>query len=529
MTSRPGDADEADRTYDEISLKPYFDTLWSYRRVIAASVIGAATFYLVGVLLVFLLSPAEHLSSVPFRLLFDGAEKGEYPNGTNFSTSEIVAGPVLTEVFKVNDLKRFGKYEDFKDSVFVLQSNLDLELLGYEYQARLADTRLSPVDRAGLEAEYRRKREALVDPIYSLTMRRHERLSSMPRDLVNKVLLDVLTTWAKQADERKGATKYNVDVLSPGILHRQMLEQEDYLVAIDNMRAKTARVLATLDEIEKLPGAKALRVGEDRVTVAEVRAELEDVIRFKLEPLMRLILSEGITKNARALSLYASNQLFQLRQQQLESAARVQALQASVREFSTQGSAPAGDTGTAPTGPGGTPGGAITPQLDRSFLDRLMNLSIAKDEFEYRRKITDRVIIESEIAASRARQAAYYEDLAKEVRTSSGRGAAGSPELVALIKTRSAEAFDEIVRGIEKTAQIYKELSAQNLTPSSTVFAVTGPFTQQTERAITLRTVILYLVLIMMLTLTVAPIGCLIHHALKVRRATGAGAAAATA
>src|SRR5689334_2215869 len=106
MTSRAGDIEEADRTEDEVSLKPYFETLWSYRGVIAASVVGAATFYLVGVLLLFLISPTERLSSVPFRLLFDGAEKGEYPNGTLFSTSEIVAGPVLTEVFKVDDLQR---------------------------------------------------------------------------------------------------------------------------------------------------------------------------------------------------------------------------------------------------------------------------------------------------------------------------------------------------------------------------------------------------------------------------------------
>lgn len=528
MTSRGGDVEEADRTYDEVSLRPYFETLWSYRRLIAASVVGAATFYLVGVLLVFLVSPTERLSSVPFRLLFDGAEKGEYPNGTLFSTSEIVAGPVLTEVFKVNDLQRFGKYEDFKDSVFVLQSNLDLDLLGYEFQARLADTRLSPVDRARIEEEFRRKREALVDPVYSLNMRRHERLSTMPRDLANKVLLDVLAIWAKQADERKGATKYNVDVLSPGILQREMLDQEDYLVAIDIMRAKTARVLATLGEIDKLPGAKALRVGEDRVSVAEVRAGLEDVVRFKLEPLMGLIRSEGITKNSRALSLYATNQLFQLRQEQLESAARVQALQASVREFSTQGGLSGGDTGTVASRPGGSPGGTITPQLDQSFLDRLMNLSIAKDEFEYRREITDRVITESDVVASKAREAAYYEDLARELRASSGRSV-GSAEMVAIIKTRSAQAFDEIVRGIEQTALIYKELSALNLNPSSTVFAVTGPFTQQTLRSLTLRTVGLYLVLILMLTITLVPIGCLIHHAIKVRRAAAAAAATATA
>jgi hypothetical protein len=513
MTNRRGD--EADNTDDEISLKPYFETLWGYRRVIAAAVVGVGTLYVVGVLLLFLIAPVERLGSIQFRILFDGAEKGEYPNGTPFSASEIVAGPVLTEVFQANDLQRFGKYQDFQESVFVLQSNLDRDLLSDDYRARLADTKLGPVDRARIEEEFRRKRDALLDPVYTISMRRQERLKTLPRDLMNKVLLDILATWAKQADERKGATKYNVDVLSPGILRREMLEQEDYLVAIDILRAKTARVLATIEEIAQLPGAKTIRVGENRVTLAEIRAGLEDVVRFELEPLLGLIRSEGITKNARALLLYANNQLFQLRQEQQESETRVQALQASVREFSAQGGLAAGDTraGTAGSG-GGAASGAVTPQLDQSFLDRLMSLSTAKDEFDYKREITDRVITESERMAARSREAAYYEDLARELKTSTGRPV-GSPEMVALIRSRSAGAFSEIVKGIEQTAAIYKELSALNLNPTTTVFAVTDPFTLQTHRSLTLRTVVLYLVLVLMLTLLVVPIGCLIHHAVR--------------
>jgi len=333
--------------------------------------------------------------------------------------------------------------------------------------------------------------------------------------LMNKVLLDILTTWAKQADERKGAMQYDVSILSVNILQRDMLEQEDYLVAIDILRAKTARVLATIDEIAELPGVRVIRVGEERVTLAEVRADLEDVIRFKLEPLLGLIRSEGVTKNSRVLSIYADNQLFQLRQDQQESASRVQALQASVREFSIQSGLSAGETKAGAAGPGGGAGvGAVTPQLDQSFLDRIMGLSTAKDEFDYKRVITDRVILESERMAARAREVAYYEDLAKELRASGGR-TAGSQETVALIKKRSAESFDEIVKGIERTALIYRELSQLNLNPSTTVFAVTSPFTQQTLRSLTLRTVVLYLVLVLMLAIILVPVGCLVHHAFK--------------
>jgi hypothetical protein len=93
--------------------------------------------------------------------------------------------------------------------------------------------------------------------------------------------------------------------------------------------------------------------------------------------------------------------------------------------------------------------------------------------------------------------------------------------VVALVKGRSAEAFDEIVKGIQQTALIYREISALNLNPSTTLFTVTQPFELRTQRSLTARTVVLYFVLVLMLTLIVAPIGCLIHHAFRKHLPTG--------
>ena len=514
MTTR--DDDRIDELDDEISLRPYFEILRSYRRVIGATVVGVGTLFVVGVILVFLVSPVERIGSIQFRLLFDGAEKGEYPNHTPFSPSELVAGPVLTEVYRINDLQRFGKYEDFKDSVFVQQSNPDLDLLSYEYQALLADTKLSPVDRARIQDEFKKKRAAMVDPSFAISIRRNERLKTLPSGLMDKVLMDALNTWAKQADERKGATKYNVAVLSANVLQKDVLEREDYLVAIDILRSKTNRVLETLTAIAKLPGAEVIRVGPERVTLADVRTSLEEVVRFRLEPLLGLIRSEGVTKSSRGLALYAGNQLFQLRLEQQESADIVQALQTALRENMAQRGVSSGDSKAGAAGSGGGAGGgqAMMPQLDQSFLDRIMTLSTAQADAEYRRKLTDRLIEESVKMAARSREAAYYDDLVKELRTTTTR-AVGSPEIVALIKTRSLEAFDEIAKGVEQTAAIYRELSALNLNPSTTLFSVSGPFSLQTQRSLTLKTVILYFVLLMMLTLIIAPIGCLVHHAVR--------------
>src|SRR5450756_1693543 len=95
MTTRA--ADVPHYAEDEISLQPYLEALWDYRRVIGAAVISVGVVFAVGALLLFLLLPAERVGSIQFRLLFDGAVQNRYPNGTPFSPSEIVATPVVSE------------------------------------------------------------------------------------------------------------------------------------------------------------------------------------------------------------------------------------------------------------------------------------------------------------------------------------------------------------------------------------------------------------------------------------------------
>jgi hypothetical protein len=40
--------------------------------------------------------------------------------------------PVAMEVFKANDLQKYGTYEAFKNALFIQQSSPALELLGYQ-------------------------------------------------------------------------------------------------------------------------------------------------------------------------------------------------------------------------------------------------------------------------------------------------------------------------------------------------------------------------------------------------------------
>jgi hypothetical protein len=514
---------------DEISLRVYFETLWRYRLVIAAALVVVSILFVIAVFGFWLRSPGEKVASIQFRLMFEGAAQNQYPNGIPFSPTDIVGAPVVADVFEANDLKRFGPYEYFKQILYVQQASSALFNLASEYQSKLSDVKLTPVERARLEDEFDNKRKALVDPTFSLSLRRSERFTGLPAGLTQKVLTDVLETWAKQADIRKGALRYQVPVLSSKTLSRDNISNDDYLITVDLLRARAVRIVRSIDELQKLPGALTMRTTPDGTSLPEIRASLEDSIRFDIEPLLGIIRSQGVTKNALQLSMYASNAAFQIRLDKEEIEGRARALQAGLREYMSQ-------PGIRADTPGRTDGGnsarsgavempSVTPQLTESFLDRLEQIWVrtSKEEIEYRRNLTNQLIEEGRRATTFDRDLAYYEDLAKAVK-GIGAKSTGSPELVKLIEGRTQKAFDLITKATDDLSRFYQQLSSQNLGPASSLYVITRPFSQHTEDALSVSAAQLLYGLVMLVTLLVVPAGCLIydaaHKKATARRAT---------
>jgi hypothetical protein len=500
---------------DDISLRVYVETLWRYRRIILASLGLVAILFAIAVLAYRIKTPVERIASIQVRLLFDGAAQNRYPNGTPFSPSDIVGAPVVADVFAANDLKRFGTYDYFKQTLYVQQASLAMSTLASEYQAKLADVKLSPVERAKLEEEWKNKREALIDPVFSLSMRRSERFTEIPASLAEKVLNDILETWAQQADLRKGALRYQVPILSAKSLSRENVVSDDYLITADLLRTRAIRIVRSIDELEKLPGALTMRTAKDHVSLPEIRAMLEDSIRFDIEPLLGIIRSEGITKNAQQLALYASNAAFQIRLDKEEIEGRALALRTGLREYMTQPGAQIA-SGTAPKSDSGRPNNVemqtVMPQLSESFIDQLQQVFVrtSKDEIEYRRNLTNQLIEESKRATTFDRDLAYYEDLAKSVK-GIGSHSSGSPELIKLINDRTAKSFGLISKATEQLSEFYTELSAQNLGSAASLYVITGPFAQRDEGSLSTRLVLMLFALTLLATLLIVPAGCLMH------------------
>jgi hypothetical protein len=518
MTDHARDVDatshesSADSPSEVVSLRPLLLLLAKYRNVIALSVVGAMALCGAGLLAIAALMPTEHTGSLQFRLLFDGASEGRYPNGTSFSPAEIVATPVLNEVFRVNDLQRYGSYQDFKDSMAVLRSSVAIDMLAAAYSARLADTRLTGVDRARIEDEFRKKREALIDPVYTVTIRRSERLSAMPTALMEKVLNDTVQIWARQTDEVKGVTRFDVPVFSPGILKPDLLEQ-DYLMAADGLRVQARRAAGLAARLMQLPGASSIRSEKDRTSLSDVSYDIADTLRNRIEPLIFLIQERGLATQPQVMAKYLEGRVTDLRLERDATNARIAALQDALQGYmsnSARSRETPGQAGNRPAQP--LEGQTVIPQMSDSFLDRIIEMSTQTQaaDVEYRKKLTDRIIREGEALFELNQSAAYYDALERGFRPAARSVTAGEDDVRAQLRL----AYDALVLAINRLMVLYDELSAQRLNPATMLYAVSDPFSSRTTRALTSRTVVFSLALAAVLALFVAPIGCAIHQSI---------------
>src|SRR5438445_6841670 len=108
-----------------VSVSHFTRVLQSYRQPIALALASIMFAYVVLAIAFYLFSPSERLTSQPFRLDFEGAGRGEYPNKSKFNVADIVSGPNLARVWQDNHLSNYLPFGEFSRSVFVLESNRD--------------------------------------------------------------------------------------------------------------------------------------------------------------------------------------------------------------------------------------------------------------------------------------------------------------------------------------------------------------------------------------------------------------------
>lgn len=494
-----------------VTLGGFARILAAYRLPIFLSLLAVVTGFTIIAALVLLTSPAEVVTTQPFRLEFEGAAEGQYPNGTKFSPAEIVSVPILVKVYESNDLKRFLPFSDFTKALYVLESNPVLERLSREYAARLADPKLSPVDRDRIVREFESRRESISKNEYSLNFSTPR--GAPPDAIVKKILSEVLREWASYTVREQRVLQYQVSVLSPNTIPAGA-SNLNYIGRLQILRSNIYRVVMNVDEIEKLPGSKLVRTRNQQLSLADIRVQLEDLVRFRLEPLVPAIRGSGLIPNLGDAIRFCETQLAYDERRLLYARQRASVIREALNTYTRNASDPPpdavdenGDNQRQAT----RPSDSVAPLLSETFLERLMTMTAAASDVEYRQRLIDDYRAAASMVLPLEQATAYDRDLIAQLRSAAGTASSLSPQQVeAEIRALHAEAR----RALEQINELYGTIS-RNLQPETHMFIATSVPETRTHRTASWRRLAVIGLLVTLLSIPLILAGVLIHNRLR--------------
>lgn len=499
-----------DSTREPFSLAPLLTTLWGYRRPAAAALLAVMVLYAIYALSATLRSPVERVATIGFRVLFDGAELGEYPNGDPFSASDVISTAVVTKVHEDNDLGRYLSVGELERSLAVTQSSPELTILTRSFESRLANPSLSQVARTEIEAEFKERREAMRVPEYALQFLQHTRAQMIPDALLQKTLLDVLSTWEDVSRTRRGVQTYDIEILRGEFVNDEFTREAPIAITLDLLRRRVDQLIRQADTLATIPGVHALTSTTDKRTSSEVRAALEDLRGLDLQANLARALQTAPADEAGEVEIYMRARLREVERKLLEQRSHLTRFEDTLRMFS----ADAIPTAPAATGARAVPqGGQDAPsvQLTESFLTTLMAMSRRQEDFEYRRSLAARAFeINNQVARLAGEEAFYRTALEDLNRTGGRRVAAVSADQLDAIRARIKSLLDN-------QYELYQQISALHLDRGQLYRVVVG-YSSAAHRGVLMNNLIYGGLSVLLLSLILIPLACLAHYTFWVRR-----------
>lgn len=475
--SEAGPAGERGEAPAFVSIAPFFRLLGRYHRVLLLGLAGLALIWLAGVLLLRAVLPGVTTSSVGIRFAFQGVSVGQYPNGLRFSPNDVIAPEVLEKVYLESGLKDILPFDRFKKSVFITQSNRDLDQLESEYAIKLRDSRLSSPERRQLEKEFLSAAEGLRIDSYLLKYR-GDGESRLPGPLYEQVLLAIPATWAQLAAERRGVLSYDIEIGTAAPVAEPGHGIDATLQSVEFLRLTATNLRSSAYLVADLPGANLAR-GDAGETVADLTTELDVFSSLSAMPLYVEGIRLAATIDRPAVEGMLSSRLETERRVKSAADARASDLERALQVYLANAvypeSAPGGDgeAGAAKGSAAAGGGSGVIAQVGGGFIDDIIRTRDAAQDIKYRQELNDKVVdakMKAVAAAANVEFAAYVLD---QVRHPS---AMSSPPDAARFQEQAKVAGERLRKLSEKLHVLYERISQRNLNPASTLFAVDRPF-----------------------------------------------------
>lgn len=456
---------------DEINLQDLFAAVWKTRIIWLIAIMAVSAIFWGSLIARSMSLPTVERFVLPLYLTFENAEKGEYPNGTIFSRSDLISTTILEEVYENHQLSSFGMDAGmFRQAVSVAPYAPDEGMIRAKYESVLADNKkMTPQEIDELRQKQKQELEQSLARGAKIIYTR-EGKGLLPNNLMQTVLGDIAVVWATKAIEERGVLQNDIQLFSESIIQHGLINDLDYPVVLSYLKEKTKLIKENLDKLQKLPNGKIVTDHETGLTIADLQKSLQDSLNYRLQMLEDPIHQLGISKTPAMTQLHYEEQMMRLSEEKLaleKKAAVIGEAQRQYRIAQQNGYSQSLSSGSeqsmeiAPMSSGTT-----IPQFGDTFLDRIIGMSDQASDTAYRQKLSDQ----------RLRYEEESIDLEKEIRqvkrniqniqniqnNKSGHDAIIS-EAIAALKNGVPSLVKELHNHISATKRIYQQLNEQTI------------------------------------------------------------------
>lgn len=417
--------------------------------------------------------------TVRLRFIFQNVENGLYPDGSTFTAYDMLTPAILTKVYSSNNLQNMITYDDFRARIEVEPCSELLEDINREYMERKKQRNLSFEELELTRKEFQSKiREAKLENMIEYNLIFRSNTSSLNEDTCRKILLDIIKAWTLDADVRRNAFRYRIPILSEKVIGSELLEDEDYIICIDQLSIVIDRIQSNIEDMRALPGAKLARTDSNKMSLWELDFRLSDVKRMKLMPLLGLIQMMGLTKDSELSLAYLDYRITNLEREMMQGSSVAKTYRDSLNEYlirnNFSGSEIEAEQGQAS---GST---TIIPQFSDDFIDRVIDLAALAQDNNYRRDIVQRLIETGLKKAQQEKEKSLYEDI-KRIFTSEKERIIVSEERIDHILQRIHGVENELNFIIGQLNELHEKLSQNNITPQGHIYKIIKPISLENE------------------------------------------------
>jgi hypothetical protein len=450
--------------------------------------------------------PPVHTGSVNFYFTFSGVEDSEYPNKSPFQISDIIAPTILNEVYETARVSEYLDRDQFVTGFTIAPYIPDIDLINAKYD--LDRRNLSQADLERMQAQLRQEINKASTSAAQLTFTWQD--SSLPVELVSNVLLNVPKVWENYVIERAGVSSYDITMYSETVVDRSILTQMDYLVAFELILDKMRLLQLNIEQILELPNGRVVQDPESKLTAPDLKRSLIDTEKYLVAPLLTPIRNLGISKDPEIVRLYFKDQLLELKRRKSLAERKRNNLENAYARYVNQSSD--ADTGIPSSNLGS---GNVIPQFGTEFLDRIVDLSNAGLDIEFRQNMTNEQI---ELANELAEIEAEFERLNDVLAALDKRDLTSEQDLHEIYAKRTESELpnilEQLVTYFQISNRIYDTISYRSLSPSNGMFRLVGNEVafSQSNPYLNPSHIIVYLLVIFLTATVVVPFSMLVSY-----------------